>query len=110
MGKYFAIYKCPMCNRELKTTENPIDMDHNDIPEMLAKIMQNQKFFGNPYLYEAPLYIPHKCKNGDGGLARLIGFRNISNIYPPSTDVQKNNKKKNFYERLKLEYKRRYDI
>lgn len=76
MGKYFAIYKCPMCLKEFKITESPVEMDENMLPELLAKVVRNQQFLGSQ-LYQAPLHIPHKCGNGDGGMAQLIGFRKI---------------------------------
>lgn len=76
MGKYYAIYKCLMCNKEMRSSDQPIDMEENMIPSLLGKVVVNQQFLGS-LLYDAPLYIPHKCYNGDGGLAQLIGFRKV---------------------------------
>lgn len=76
MGEYYAIYKCPMCFKELRITENPVEMEENMLPELLAKVVTNQQFIGSQ-LYQAPLYIQHKCGNGDGGLAQFVGFRKV---------------------------------
>ena len=76
MAKYNVIYKCPMCGKEFTTQDKPVEMEEHMIPELLAKIMKNQQFLGTVF-YEAPLYLPHQCGNGDGGLAPLIGFRKV---------------------------------
>jgi hypothetical protein len=80
MGKYQAIYRCLLCGREMTPTEKPIEMNENDVPAVLGKAVANQQFLGNPYLYEAPLHLPHKCGNGDGGLAPLIGLRRVDKV------------------------------
>lgn len=76
MGKYYAIYKCPMCSREIIISDNATEMNENDIPELLARVVKNQQFIGSQ-LYQAPMHLPHKCGNGDGGLASFIGFRKV---------------------------------
>ena len=76
MGKYYAIYKCPMCSKEFRITDKPTELKEDDIPQLLARIVSNQQFLGSA-LYQAPIYAPHKCGNGDGGLAQLIGFRKV---------------------------------
>ena len=77
MGKYYAIYKCPMCYKEFRIIDKPpVKLEENDIPQLLARIVKNQQFLGSA-LYQAPIYVPHKCGNGDGGLAQLIGFRKV---------------------------------
>ena len=75
-GNYFAIYRCQMCGKEFRTSENPMQMEHNDIPALLASVLKHQQFIGTP-MYQASLYLPHKCENGDGGVAQLIGFRKV---------------------------------
>ena len=73
--KYNVIYKCPLCSTEFTVQEKPVEMDENMIPDMLAKVVKNQQMIGHPYLYVAPMHLPHKCGNGNGGLAQLIGFK-----------------------------------
>lgn len=76
MGKYYAVYQCPMCSTKLRITDKNFEMDDEKMPELLAKVVRNQQFLGTN-LYEAPIYIPHKCQNGDRGLARFIGFKKV---------------------------------
>ena len=73
VNKYRILYKCPMCNTCIKSDKDR-NIDQDILPELLAKVWKNQLFAGNPYLYEAPMYIPHKCSNGSAGLAQFIGF------------------------------------
>ena len=81
MGYYFAVYKCPLCGKEFRVADNPVQMEENRIPELIARVVKNQKFVGNQYLYEAPMYLPHQCGNGDGGIAQLIGFKKVLSTY-----------------------------
>ena len=76
VGNYFAIYRCPMCGTEFRITNSPTKMREDDIPELLARVVKNQQLIGSQF-YEAPIYLPHKCGNGNGGIAQLIGFRKI---------------------------------
>ena len=76
LNKYRAIYRCPMCLKKF-TVGNPVELEENQVPELLCKIVRNQQMMGNPYLYQAPMHIPHRCENGDGGLAQLAGFEKI---------------------------------
>lgn len=75
-GNYIAVYKCQMCGKEFRTSDKTIEMEHNDIPALLASVLKNQRFIGTS-MYQAPLYLPHRCDNGDGGVAQLIGFRKV---------------------------------
>ena len=75
MAKYYALYKCPMCSREF-TPIQPIELNEDDIPKLLGQFVSHQQFLGS-VLYDAPMYLPHKCGNGDGGLGQFIGFRNV---------------------------------
>jgi hypothetical protein len=45
-------------------------MDEGELSIVLGKVIRNQKFAGNPYLYEAPMYLP----DGSCGLATFSGF------------------------------------
>ena len=80
MPKYLAVYKCPLCGTLLKTTENPIEIPYNELPNLLGKYIRTQQFVGNPYLYDAPSHIPCKCKDGSAGLAAFAGFKRFDNI------------------------------
>ena len=71
--KYFAAYKCPMCSTHLMYGD-PKEMKEEDLPELLAKVVKEQKLLGTG-LYRAPMHIPHRCSNGSAGLAQFIGFR-----------------------------------
>lgn len=77
MSKYYAVYKCAICNCLMRTTDNPIEIPKEELPTLLAKVIRNQSFIGNPYLYEAPMHIPHNCSNGDFGLAQFAGFKKM---------------------------------
>ena len=86
MSKYYAVYKCPLCGTLLKTTENSIEIPYNELPTLLGKYMRNQQFIGNPYLYEAPSYIPCTCKDGSVGLAAFAGFKRVDSFNHTSTN------------------------
>ncbi|MDE7245540.1 MAG: hypothetical protein K2O18_16425 [Oscillospiraceae bacterium] len=67
------IYKCLLCG-QLLTTGKPQDVPREALPGLLGKVVQNQIFAGNPYLYQAPMHIPCKCKDGNAGMAYFAGF------------------------------------
>lgn len=71
--KYAAIYICPLCGTKM-VYGKPQEVPYNSLPELCARVVQNQMFMGNPALYQAPMYVPHRCKNGAAGLARFSGF------------------------------------
>lgn len=73
---YRATYRCPLCNT-LFWYGNCVDIPESHLPDLLGKFVANQRFAGNPYLYEAPLYIPHKCRDGSAGLAHFAGFKPV---------------------------------
>lgn len=73
MSKYCAVYKCPLCGNILKCGES-IEIPYDELPNLLGLVIRNQKFAGNPYLYQAPMHIPHKCRDGSAGLAQFAGF------------------------------------
>lgn len=73
MSKYFVAYKCQLCGALIKYGDSQ-EVDYNSLPQMLAKVIQNQQFAGNPYLHKAMMCIPHKCKNGNCGSAVFAGF------------------------------------
>jgi hypothetical protein len=71
--EYIAVYKCQLCGT-LLTYGDPKEIPYEVLPEICAKVIQNQQFAGNPYLYQAPMQIPHKCKDGNCGMAYFAGF------------------------------------
>lgn len=73
MARYKAVYKCPLCGA-LISTDKSQEVNYNDLPKLLGKLINNQQFAGNPYFYEAPMYITCKCSNGNAGLAVFAGF------------------------------------
>ena len=76
MSKYSAAYRCPLC-QTLIVSEKSTDIPEHQLPELLGKFIRNQSFINNPYLYEAPMHTPHKCDNGDAGLAYFAGFKKV---------------------------------
>lgn len=71
--KYWAVYKCPLCGKLLRIGDS-VEIPYNELLSILGKVMQNQTFINNPYLYKSPMYIPCKCDNGNAGLAQFAGF------------------------------------
>lgn len=71
--KYFPLYKCAMCGALLRYG-NATEIPYEDLPKVLGDVIKNQCFMGNPYLYQAPMHIPHRCPNGNGGLAYFAGL------------------------------------
>ena len=71
--RYNAIYKCPLCNTLVRYGEAK-EIPTEELPELIAKVVQNQMFAGNPYLYQAPMHVGHPCKNGNVGMACFAGF------------------------------------
>lgn len=74
MAKYYATYKCPLCGTLIYYGE-PSEVPYDKLPELLGKVINNQRFQGHPILHQAPMHIPHKCKDGSAGLAQFAGFR-----------------------------------
>ena len=71
--KYIAVYKCQLCGTLIQYGE-PQEMPYEALPEICAQVINNQLFAGNPYLHTAHMQIPHKCKNGNCGMAYFAGF------------------------------------
>lgn len=74
MNKYHAVYKCALCETLLLYGDSH-EVPYDALLVLIGKVIKNQQFAGNPYLYEAPLQIPHKCKDGNCGIAYFAGFR-----------------------------------
>lgn len=70
---YFAAYKCQFCGAIVQYGDAQL-VPYEELPGLCGKVVQNQQFAGNPYLYQAPMHVPHKCKNGGCGLAYFAGF------------------------------------
>ena len=73
---YAVIYKCSLCDR-LVSTNKGFEASEDQLPEYLGKVVRNQKFLGNLFLYSVPMQIPHKCEDGSAGLAVFAGFKRI---------------------------------
>lgn len=86
MPKYLAVYKCPLCGTLMKTTNDPIEIPYDELPKLLGRYVRNQQFAGNPYLYEAPEYLPCKCKDGSAGLAIFAGFKRMDSFNHTSSN------------------------
>lgn len=71
--KYNAVYKCPLCGTKIVYGES-YEIPRDELPNLLGMVVQNQMFMNNPALYVAPMYLPHKCKDGSAGLAQFSGF------------------------------------
>lgn len=71
--KYWAVYKCPLCGK-LSRLSDSVEIPYDELPKILGKVIQNQSFINNPYLYQAPMHIPCKCNDGNAGLAQFAGF------------------------------------
>ena len=70
--RYMATYKCPLCGTILKYG-NAVELPEPMLPEVLAKVVRNQQMIGSA-AYIAPMYIPHRCKDGNAGLAQFVGL------------------------------------
>ena len=75
MAKYIALYKCPLCGVQF-TPGSPTEVPPDKLPQLLARVVSNQRFLGTQ-LYNAPMHVPHKCKDGSAGLAYFAGFSKI---------------------------------
>jgi len=71
--KYNAVYKCQICNTLVQYGEGK-EIPYAELPTLLGKVIQNQQFIGNQYLYQAPMYTVHQCKDNNCGLAYFAGF------------------------------------
>lgn len=71
--KYYAVYKCQLCGK-LQRLGEAQEIPYNSLPELCAKVIQNQLFAGNPYLHQAPMHVPHKCADGNCGMSIFAGF------------------------------------
>lgn len=76
---YNAIYECQLCKERFRVNQEAFEADPNTLPNMIMGVIHNQQLAGNPYLYQAPMYVPHNCSNGDTGVAMFIGFRKVGN-------------------------------
>jgi hypothetical protein len=73
---YDIVYKCLLCER-ISRLGNPIELEKDQLPQLLGKIVANQKFFGHPILHKAPMQVPCKCSDGSAGLAYLAGIAKV---------------------------------
>lgn len=74
--KFTSIYRCLSCNA-LIAHGDTLEITPEQAVDYCAKMIQHQQLAGNPYLYKAPLQIPHRCKDGSVGMAYFAGMRAI---------------------------------
>jgi hypothetical protein len=74
--RYVAVYKCQLCGALVQYGE-PKEIPYEELPEICGKVIQNQLFAGNPYLYQAPMQVVHKCKDLNCGMAYFAGFNHV---------------------------------
>ena len=74
MAKYYAVYKCPLCGKLLRTGEAR-EVPYDRLPELCGRFMWDQQFASNPYLNTASSHVPCKCVDGSCGLAAFAGFK-----------------------------------
>ena len=74
---YRLVYKCNLCGT-LFYFGKTFQLEPRELPTLLGKLIKNQMFSSNPALYEAPLFLTHKCEDGSGGLAVFAGFKEVS--------------------------------
>ena len=74
--KYKVTYKCQQCN-ELIGYGEPKEISYNELPKLCGKVIQNQQFVNNPYLYQALMQVIHNCKDGSCGMAYFAGFKRV---------------------------------
>lgn len=73
MSKYFATYKCPLCG-ELIIHGEEQDIPYEALPRLNERVVFQQQFNMNTYLFAAPMYMVHLCDGENAGLARFSGF------------------------------------
>lgn len=52
----------------------PQALPQEALPQLIEQFIKQQQFNNNPFLHRAPMCIPHKCKDGNAGLAQFSGF------------------------------------
>lgn len=72
--KYWVVYKCPLCGK-LSASEDSIEIPQEALSELMGKVVRNQSFSNNPYLYKMPMHIICNCTDGSAGLAQFAGFK-----------------------------------
>lgn len=75
-AKYVTVYYCPLCGALIPDSEAQ-EVRYEDLPKLIDRVVKNQQFAGNPYLYEASMYKKHFCNDGSVGLAFFAGFMKI---------------------------------
>ena len=76
ISRYNVTYKCQLCGTIIRYGD-AFEMEYNQLPEFCGKVIQNQLFAGNPHLHQAPMQIPHKCQDGNCGMAYFSGLKGV---------------------------------
>lgn len=75
---YQVQYKCRHCEQRMTTETGIIELSKADAIQFVNKVMQNQFFKGNAYLYQAPDQLIHECKDGSVAIADIVGLVDIT--------------------------------
>ena len=73
--KYQVVYKCSLCNG-LIAYGDPKEMTKEQCVDVIAKVLRDQQFIGNP-LYRSALMLPHCCSNNNIGAAYFAGLKEV---------------------------------
>lgn len=76
MAYYNVVYKCQLCGGLLLYGKAQ-GVPYEQLPELCRRVVFNQMFMSNPDLYQAPMQIPHRCSDGNCGMAYFAGFRKV---------------------------------
>ena len=60
------------------------EYDQQMADDLIAHVVKNQMFMGNPYLYNAPMFVNCHCADGSVGMAVFAGVRNVTDKVPAS--------------------------
>ncbi len=71
--RVMSVYKCQLCGQLLRYG-NTAEMEHEKMPEVVGKFISRYQTFAGSALSPAPMYIPHKCGNGNCGMAIFAGL------------------------------------
>lgn len=66
------VYRCSLCGEIV--FGNVVDMADLQMADFCDKVIRNQRFVGNPCLYQAPVFLTHNCADGSCGMAYFAGI------------------------------------
>lgn len=68
------VYRCTLCG-EAVTGEADVSIPDEQMQTFCSMVVRNQRFVGNPYLHQAPMYLTHNCADGSCGVAYFAGIK-----------------------------------